>query len=200
MINQLIEELFAVDGARARWLNTMSFLEYVGFRKIVKCQDAREMTADMLRHAAEESRHALLMKRLAIKAGGSNFKGYERETLLCGDEAEAYFQNVDRETAELLGPAAKTIDVYLAVTWLIEVRALAVYAAYDRGCRQRGLVSGVEGLIAEETRHLAEAERALESVAPTWLRVKTKLIEMEERACQRLLSAMSAEVACAVAV
>jgi hypothetical protein len=38
----------------ARWLNTFSYLEYIGFRKIVKSQMAEALTNKVISHALEE--------------------------------------------------------------------------------------------------------------------------------------------------
>jgi hypothetical protein len=40
----------------ARWLNTFSYLEYIGFRKIVKSQMAEALTNKVISHALEEGR------------------------------------------------------------------------------------------------------------------------------------------------
>ena len=67
------------DHIHARWLNTFSFLEYIGFRKIVKSQRAEVLNRSLLVHALEEGRHALLLKKLAVKLGGSKFDFYRPE-------------------------------------------------------------------------------------------------------------------------
>lgn len=174
----------------ARWLNVMSLLEYVGFRKIVKSQDAGGITTSTLRHLNEESRHALLLKRLAVRTGGPRFERYDREALLCGAEATAYFQAVDARVADRLG---KTDGVYMGVTWLIEVRALQVYRDYDLAARARGSASGVEGLILEETRHLEEAEAGIRAADGGRTGVPADLIDFERRAYHALGEAMTLE-------
>ncbi len=95
-LEDLIGTIVADPALHARWLNTFSFLEYIGFRKIVKSQRAEVLTAAVLGHACEEGRHALGLKKLAVKLGGSAFNSYAPEALLCGEEAAAYFQDLDQ--------------------------------------------------------------------------------------------------------
>src|SRR5271156_4542280 len=134
-----LEALIAIvvkdDHMHARWLNTFSFLEYMGFRKIVKSQRAEVLNRSLLMHALEEGGHAFLLKKLAVKVGGKTFDFYAPETMLCFEGAKAYFQKLDH------GCDAKFADrndldraklVYLYVTWLIERRALDVYGRYQR--------------------------------------------------------------------
>jgi hypothetical protein len=92
----LILAVVADPALHARWLNTFSYLEFVGFRKIVKSQRAEVLTAAILGHACEEGRHALGLKKLAIMLGGAQFDSYAPEALLCGEDAAAYFQDLDK--------------------------------------------------------------------------------------------------------
>jgi hypothetical protein len=50
-LESLIGAVVADPALHARWLNTFSYLEYVGFRKIVKSQRAEVLTAAILGHA-----------------------------------------------------------------------------------------------------------------------------------------------------
>ncbi len=118
----------------ARWLNTFSFLEYIGFRKIVKSQRAEMLNSTILGHALEEGRHALRLKKLAIHIGGRDFENYAPELMICGEEAEDYFQSLDHDCeAQFMDRSEKDRAklTYHYVTWLIERRALDVYAVYQ---------------------------------------------------------------------
>ena len=92
----LAVKIVAEPALHARWLNTFSYLEYVGFRKIVKSQRAEYLTAAILGHACEEGCHALSLKKLAVKLGGAEFDSYSPEVLLCDEEAKTYFQELDQ--------------------------------------------------------------------------------------------------------
>ncbi len=168
-LDGLISEIVADQALHAKWLNTFSFLEYVGFRKIVKSQKAEALSGAVLNHALEEGRHALGLKKLAVKLGGPAFNSYAPEALLCGEEAEAYFQSLDAACDEALSdhPEAERAKlVYCYVTWLIERRALGVYGAYKKALGDSEVARKLDGLLAEESRHLADVETSLHAGDP----------------------------------
>lgn len=165
-IESLIAAIVRDPRLHARFINTFSFLEYVGFRKIVKSQRAETFTADVLNHAVEEGRHALRLKKLAIGMGGPAFDSYGPEVLLCGEEAEAYMQALDHQCEAQFTdrPDVERVKLtYLYVTWLIERRALAVYETYKQAVAGSEIVARIDGLLAEEVGHLrlVEGEIAL---------------------------------------
>lgn len=165
----------------ARWLNTLSYLEYIGFRKIIKSQDAGNMTQQTLQHANEEGRHALLLKNICLKIGGSRYDSYHPSKLLKGFEAELYFQSIDSGAEALLSSIAsgKALSklTYLAVTWLVEVRALNVYGAYTEALRARSLSSPLASLLKEEERHLEDVEKEIVGLIPERLRSDLEALE-----------------------
>lgn len=152
------------DHLHARWLNTFSFLEYIGFRKIVKSQRAEILNRSLLMHALEEGRHALLLKKLAVKLGGTAFDLYGPETLICPEAAKAYFQDLDHGCEAKfahLGDLERSKLVYLYVTWLIERRALDVYGRYKKVLGQSDLAPKLNALLAEEVGHLRAVEAGI---------------------------------------
>ncbi len=168
-LDALIGRIVADRALHAKWLNTFSFLEYIGFRKIVKSQRAEALSGAVLNHALEEGRHALGLKKLAVKLGGPEFDCYAPEVLLCGEEAEAYFQDLDAACDAALADqpeAARAKLVYCYVTWLIERRALGVYGVYRKALGESEAARKLDGLLAEETRHLAEVETWLQAGDP----------------------------------
>lgn len=170
-LDALIGAIVADPRLHARWLNTFSFLEYVGFRKIVKSQRAEALSGAVLNHALEEGRHALGLKKLAVKLGGPEFDSYAPEALLCGEEAEDYFQALDGACDEALSDlpdAERAKLVYCYVTWLIERRALGVYGAYKNALGGSEVARKLDGLLAEETRHLADVEAWLQAGDPAF--------------------------------
>ena len=53
----------------AKWLNTLSFMENAGARKISACENAETTDLIQLKHAAEEHRHAYYLKKQLFKQG-----------------------------------------------------------------------------------------------------------------------------------
>ncbi len=157
-LTALIGTVVATPELHARWLNTFSFLEYVGFRKIVKSQKAEALSAEVLAHALEEGRHALSLKKLAMKIGGKGFDSYASDAMLCGEAAEDYFQTLDHACDAALSDQSEELRsalVYLYVTWLIEIRALEVYTAYSKALASVPGMQALDGLLAEEEQHLS---------------------------------------------
>lgn len=177
----LMDRVVRDPDVHARWLNTLSYLEYIGFRKIVKSQDARMMTQATLLHANEEGRHALLLKSQSMKVGGERFDSYLPELLLCGEDAEAYFQSVDAGAEKLLSEIASdeklTRLTYFAVTWLVEVRALEVYGIYTSALKGIGLASPLTGLLKEEERHLRDVNAEMANLIPEEMRDRLQAME-----------------------
>ena len=194
----LVDRIVADPNLHARWINTFSYLEYVGFRKIVKSQRAETLTAEILGHACEEGRHALMLKKLAVKIGGEAFDSYAPESLLCGEEAEAYFQNLDHDCDEALADRPeeeRTRLVYGYVTWLVERRALEVYEIYRQAIGDGELFKKLGGLLVEEDRHLAQVEGLIKAADPDFAEHARTFEAMEKRLYENFLAALSQTLA-----
>jgi len=202
-LEDLIGAVVADPALHARWLNTFSYLEYVGFRKIVKSQRTEVLTAAILGHACEEGRHALGLKKLAIKLGGAQFDSYAPETLLCGEEAEAYFQDLDQACdaafADRSGEQRGKLT-YCYVTWLVERRALDVYQVYKRALGESEIARKLGGLLAEETKHLADVEALLHAGDPDFSTRSTEFKAVEAALYQNFIDALIRTLAQHVAI
>jgi hypothetical protein len=194
----MIGQIVADTALHARWLNTFSYLEYVGFRKIVKSQRAEVLTAAILGHACEEGRHALGLKKLAIKLGGAKFDSYAPDALICGEEAESYFQDLDRFCDEAFADRLAEERAKLAycyVTWLVERRALDVYGIYKHALGDSEIARKLGGLLAEETKHLADVEAMLRAADPSFTTRSRELEAVEAALYQIFLGALTKELA-----
>ena len=152
--------------AHARWLNTVSMLEYTGARKILKSQASATLSETMLQHASEEIRHAHFFKRAAMRITEDAPDDYAQGSLCCGEQAKAYFYQLDHGTHQVL----KGLDLdegqlsyvtYLCVTLLIEERAMWLYPIYDEVLRQTNQTLRLRSVIAEEEGHLEDLQREL---------------------------------------
>ena len=202
-LEDLIGAIVPDPALHARWLNTFSYLEYVGFRKIVKSQRAEVLTAAILGHACEEGRHALGLKKLAVKLGDAEFDSYVPEVLLCGEEAEAYFQDLDKACDEAFArrsEAERGKLTFCYVTWLVERRALDVYQIYRRALRDSDIARKVGGLLAEETKHLADGEALLHTGDPEFSTRSKEFEAVEAALYQTLLGSLTRTLARHVAI
>jgi hypothetical protein len=194
----LISQIVTDPALHARWLNTFSYLEYVGFRKIVKSQRAEVLTAAILGHACEEGRHALGLKKLALKLGGAAFDSYAPEVLLCGEEAESYFQELDQFCDEVFADRTTDERVKLAygyVTWLVERRALDVYGLYKSALGDSEIARKLGGLLAEETKHLTDIEALLQAADPGFAARSKEFEAVEKSLYEAFLAALSKALA-----
>ncbi|HEY8006274.1 MAG TPA: hypothetical protein VIE66_05610 [Methylocella sp.] len=197
-LEDLVATIVAEPGLHARWLNTFSYLEYVGFRKIVKSQKAEALTAAILGHACEEGRHALGLKKLAIKLGGGAFDSYAPEVLLCGEEANDYFQDLDRFCDEAFADRSPEERVSLAygyVTWLVERRALDVYGIYKNALGNSEIARKLGGLVAEEVKHLSDIEAFLQAGDPDFATKSKEFEAVETSLYETFLGALTKELA-----
>lgn len=75
----------------ARFLNMLSMLEHMGSRKIMLSQMNRPMDEGVLKHLAEEARHAFFFKRQAEKVLGATIKDYTDANTFARAAASMYF-------------------------------------------------------------------------------------------------------------
>jgi hypothetical protein len=194
----LISQIVADPALHARWLNTFSYLEYVGFRKILKSQRAEVLTTAILTHACEEGRHTLGLKKLAVKLGGAGFDSYAPQVLLCGEEAEAYFQDLDQFCDEAFADRSADERVRLAygyVTWLVERRALDVYGLYKSALGDSEIARKLSSLLAEETKHLSDIEALLQAADPAFSTRSKEFEAVENSLYEAFLAALTKALA-----
>src|SRR5580704_17066878 len=79
----------------AKWLNTLSLMENTGARKISACEDPLTVTYIILKHAAEEHRHAFYLKKQIEKTGGEACPAYQPEYLLAPAQSRYYLNQLD---------------------------------------------------------------------------------------------------------
>ncbi|MFZ9595960.1 MAG: hypothetical protein ACO3A2_07775 [Bdellovibrionia bacterium] len=148
----------------ARFLNTLSLLEYIGARKIFKSQAESSINASLLAHAAEEIHHAQTFKKLALKLSQGKLTSYSEDHLLCGREAKEYFQCLDYGVhAEVETDSWMN---YLYTTLLIEERANQVYPLYEPILARAGFAGILKSIVKEEASHMQDILKHLQE--QTW--------------------------------
>lgn len=157
----VIQELIHKPHLHARFLNTLSLLEFIGARKIMKSQEEAQITPTVLAHATEEIRHAQIIKKLAIKVGGASVKSYAEESLMCGEVARDYIHGIDYKAQEVLGEKDSWRN-YLLTTLIIEERAQELYPFYDQQLSQVGLGGPLQTIVREEVGHLEDVIEKLQ--------------------------------------
>ena len=62
-LQKILNKVVANPTTHAKWLNTLSFMENAGARKISASEDKKNVSLIILKHAAEEHRHAYYLKK-----------------------------------------------------------------------------------------------------------------------------------------
>lgn len=178
----------------ARWLNTLSFLEYIGARKIIKSQEAPHLDLMILEHISEETRHAYFFKGLSNKVWPGACPNYREEELLAGKASEKYFQSLDRMVTEELGMPTTRLN-YLYVTWLVEERAVSVYGLYSQIMRREDRDFKLQAILSDENRHLQETRFLIQKLDSKQASARQKLFaEKEEKEYENLLKSWVAVI------
>ncbi|MCB1110773.1 MAG: hypothetical protein KDK64_07295 [Chlamydiia bacterium] len=166
-LKTLFSHIVRDDQLHAKWLNTLSYLENCGARKIAACEHPTLVKEEMLKHAAEEFRHSHYLKRQLIKVSASPFETYSRKSLLGSFTTLRYLDRLDLFTSKFLlreekkgREEAKQLS-YLLVTYAIECRAQELYPLYHDVLRTLGSKVYVKSIVLEEEQHLKEMERGL---------------------------------------
>src|ERR1700761_4524513 len=81
-LEQLLTTIVASNELHAKWLNTLSFLENCGARKIAACEHPTLVKEEMLKHAAEEFRHAHHLKRQIGRVSSKSIETYSVSYIL----------------------------------------------------------------------------------------------------------------------
>ena len=131
-IRNTLEKIMEKERTHGLWLNTLSFLEYIGCRKIIKSQHAKHMNFFLLSHTVEEARHSYFFRDLARQNNLEDEASFQEAYLLGGKGGEKYFQKLDRGIEDTLGASpSKEFLNYSYTTLAVELRALDVYTIYE---------------------------------------------------------------------
>lgn len=165
-MKQLLPIIIASDILHAKWLNTLSFLENCGARKIAASEHPTLVKEEILKHAAEEFRHAHYLKRQIQKVTREPIETYALSSLLGGTSTLHYLDALDIKTCRYLKKAgfsnsALKKAAYLLVTYAIEQRAAELYPLYDGLLREAHSRVTVKSILLEEKEHLEEMKEGL---------------------------------------
>jgi hypothetical protein len=150
-LKECLRHLIQTPLLHAKLLNTLSFLENCGARMIAKCEHPTQVKSKMLKHAAEEFRHAHYLKQQIKKVSDpSDFENYD--AILGGWRTRHYLRRLE---ASLSRRTSKE-NGYLLVTYAIEMRARLFYPLYHETLKESGSRVSVRSILLEEEEHLAE--------------------------------------------
>jgi rubrerythrin len=199
-IQNVLRCIVQQDQLHAKWLNTLSFMENAGARKISLCEHPTEVSIIQLKHAAEEHRHAYYLKKQIGKLSTPTCATYDDKYLIAPVYTKQYLHQLDikscrylKETFNLSGAALKHA-AYLFVTYAIEVRADELYPIYQHTLDALKSKVMVKSIILEEEGHLEEMIDQLAQFSPQWEQYAKNVQAIEQALHKEWISAIASQL------
>src|SRR4030095_2309111 len=191
-LTPFLEDIFASAGRHYHWLKSLSYLEFIGYRKMVKAVPFAEVNHGVYHHLSDEIQHSFMLRELAEKISeGSSLSPESLSSIT--RIAEDYFQTIDEKTDQTV---RETLGVenpylcYLGVSYLVEKRAMKVYPSYFAKAVSSSLKHVVQKIIKDESEHLAYLEGYINRFPAAGFLKDNRLFEVEEECFGRYLEAM----------
>lgn len=197
---QILTAIVADTSKHAKWLNTLSLMENTGARKISASEHKTDVTLIILKHAAEEHRHAFYLKKQISKLGAGLCADYRDEYLLATHDSRYYLNMLDIQVCKYLkselglSGTELRFAAYLLVTYAIEVRADELYPVYQDVLDSEGSKVNVKSIILEEEGHLEEMLVQLKNFSPEWERHAERAVQFEADLFRKWLVGLEKEV------
>ncbi|RQO32541.1 hypothetical protein DBR32_02785 [Taibaiella sp. KBW10] len=180
-----LQDIVQQAPVHSKWLNTLSYMENAGARKISACEHTDKVNLIQLKHAAEEHRHAYYLKKQIGKINPGACLTYQADELLAPIHTKQYLHQLDVQACRYLKQTfglqkeALKYAAYLFVTYAIEVRADELYPVYQEVLTAQKQKVMVKSIILEEEGHLEEMIQQLQHFAPDWQIHAAKVQEIE---------------------
>ena len=200
VINNVLAAIVADDHLHAKWLNTLSLMENTGARKISASENAETVTYIILKHAAEEHRHAFYLKKQLEKLGKSDLATYAADYLLAPNQSRFYLNKLDLEVCRYLKAELRLTGselkfaAYLLVTYAIEVRADELYPIYQEVLTASESKVNVKSIILEEEGHLEEMLNQLHQFSAEWERHAQQAVAIETHLFEHWIGALEKQI------
>ncbi|CDR34860.1 hypothetical protein [Criblamydia sequanensis] len=197
-IKEILSTIVLSEKLHARWLNTLSFLENCGARQIAACEHPTLVKEEMLKHAAEEFRHAHYLKRQIGRVSSESIETYSRSNILGETSTLHYLGALNIKTSRYLKSLGLSHNLikegaYLLVTYAIELRAEELYPLYEEILRKASSRVTVKSILLEEKEHLLEMKEGLEKF-PSGLHYAEKILSIESKLCKSWLDGLSKSI------
>ncbi|MDI9863750.1 hypothetical protein QM480_05410 [Flectobacillus sp. DC10W] len=174
-LQEILGKVVSDNAIHARFLNTLSLMENTGARKISASEHKRKVSYIVLKHAAEEARHAFYLKKQIQKVAQiDDYATYDDEFLIAPFASYSYLNLLDLQVCKYLKATLQLSGVelkyaaYLLVTYAIEVRADELYPVYQEVLEQAKSKVNMKSIIVEEEGHLAEMITQLKEFSSNW--------------------------------
>jgi hypothetical protein len=156
-LQEILSTFLSEPLAHAKWLNTLSYLENCGARKIARSEHPRDVSRQMLKHAAEEFRHAFYLKQQITTRLDLSLPSYHPDTIWGGFATWRYLDRLEVMICRLLRKiCGDDRQAYFLLTYAIELRAFELYPIYQKLLIQMESPVSVRSILLEEKGHLEE--------------------------------------------
>jgi len=200
MLDSILKSIVADNVLHAKWLNTLSYMENAGAKKISASEHKEDVNLIILKHAAEEHRHAYYLKKQISKVGEDLCKTYTNAELLSPNHTKYYLHALDiavcrylKAKFNLSGYELK-FAAYLFVTYAIEVRADELYPIYQSILDDLKSKVNVKSIILEEEGHLEEMINQLVGFSDDWENHASEVIKIEQKLFDNWVLALDKEL------
>lgn len=199
-LKRVINQIVSSSELHAKWLNSLSMMENTGARKISASEHDQLVDEIVLKHAAEEARHAYYLKSQIKKTGYSGCKTYQMDELLAPIQSQQYLHVLDTSISRYLkqeldfeGNQLK-YAAYLLVTYAIEVRADELYPVYEEVLRATESKISVRMIVVEEQGHLEEMIQQMDTFFGDWKSHGEFALAIEKRLFERWVNSIQKSV------
>ncbi|MNK50396.1 hypothetical protein D3C87_692720 [compost metagenome] len=200
MLDSILKKIVADNVLHAKWLNTLSYMENAGAKKISASEHKENVNLIILKHAAEEHRHAYYLKKQIAKVDEAFCKTYTNAELLSPNNTKYYLHALDIAVCRYLKAAFNLsgydlkFAAYLFVTYAIEVRADELYPIYQAVLDEAKSKVNVKSIILEEEGHLEEMINQLVNFSPDWENHAAEVIKIEKDLFDSWVAALNVEL------
>ena len=199
-LKNIIERIVGNDLLHLKFLNTLSFMENCGARKISSFEDPWTVNTMVLKHAAEEHRHAYYLKKQLTKIVPGTAISFRPTHLIAPLESRFYLNRLDVLTSRYLKNELMVrgrdlaYAAYLFVTYAIELRADSLYPLYQQALTQAASRVTVKSIMLEEAGHLQEMLAQLSAFSPDWSTHAARIVAIENELFDKWLLGMQEEI------
>jgi len=200
-LTSVLEKIVNDNLLHSKWLNTLSYMENAGAKKISASEHKEDVTLLILKHAAEEHRHAYYLKKQLAKLDETVCKTYSNAELLAPNHTKYYLNTLDVQVCRYLKDQFKLsgydlkFAAYLFVTYAIEVRADELYPIYQEILSTKESRVTVKSIILEEEGHLEEMLNQLREFSPDWEKHAQEIIKIEQQMFNDWMIGLEKEIA-----
>ena len=163
--NSFLDEVTSSESKHYLWLRSLSYLEYIGYRKMVKALGYDNVNKGVYHHLTDEIQHSFMLRELAEKGFGR--QKAESFSEVYQEVAEDYFQKIDGRIHDWVQGACgeeNPLYCYLLTSFIIEKRAMSVYPHYYHRLEDAPSKMIIQKIIKDESEHLSYLEGKMSQV------------------------------------